>query len=63
MTEARSWMAFAVQKVGELATLATGLADGREALVISSTPTIALSTAAAIRIELAPLDVVLGSRP
>ena len=30
--EARSWMAFAVQKVGELATLATGLADGREAI-------------------------------
>jgi 5-methyltetrahydropteroyltriglutamate--homocysteine S-methyltransferase len=30
--EARSWMAFAVQKVGELATLATGIADGREAI-------------------------------
>jgi 5-methyltetrahydropteroyltriglutamate--homocysteine methyltransferase len=30
--EVRSWMAFAVQKVGELATLAKGLADGREAI-------------------------------
>jgi 5-methyltetrahydropteroyltriglutamate--homocysteine methyltransferase len=30
--EARSWMAFAVQKVGEVATLAKGLADGREAI-------------------------------
>jgi 5-methyltetrahydropteroyltriglutamate--homocysteine methyltransferase len=30
--EMRSWMAFAVQKVGEVATLATGLADGREAI-------------------------------
>jgi 5-methyltetrahydropteroyltriglutamate--homocysteine methyltransferase len=28
----RSWMAFAVQKVGEVATLAKGLADGREAI-------------------------------
>jgi len=27
--ETRSWMAFAVQKVGEVATLARGLADGR----------------------------------
>jgi 5-methyltetrahydropteroyltriglutamate--homocysteine methyltransferase len=30
--ETRSWMAFAVQKVGEVATLARGLADGREAI-------------------------------
>jgi 5-methyltetrahydropteroyltriglutamate--homocysteine methyltransferase len=30
--EARSWMAFAVQKVGEVATLAKGLADGRGAI-------------------------------
>jgi 5-methyltetrahydropteroyltriglutamate--homocysteine methyltransferase len=30
--ELRSWMAFAVQKVGEVATLAKGLADGREAI-------------------------------
>src|SRR5215204_4500907 len=30
--EMRSWMAFAVQKVGEVATLAMGLADGREAI-------------------------------
>lgn len=30
--EMRSWMAFAVQKVGEVATLANGLADGREAI-------------------------------
>src|SRR3954465_4488920 len=30
--EMRSWMAFAVQKVGELATLAKGLADGRVAI-------------------------------
>jgi 5-methyltetrahydropteroyltriglutamate--homocysteine methyltransferase len=30
--EVRSWMAFAVQKVGELAILARGLADGREAI-------------------------------
>src|SRR3954452_6830271 len=30
--EARSWMAFAVQKVGEVATLAKGLADGRPAI-------------------------------
>jgi 5-methyltetrahydropteroyltriglutamate--homocysteine methyltransferase len=30
--EVRSWMAFAVQKVGEVATLATGMADGREAI-------------------------------
>src|ERR671919_1330289 len=30
--EMRSWMAFAVQKVGEVATLAQGLADGREAI-------------------------------
>jgi 5-methyltetrahydropteroyltriglutamate--homocysteine methyltransferase len=30
--ETRSWMAFAVQKVGEVATLAKGLADGREAI-------------------------------
>jgi 5-methyltetrahydropteroyltriglutamate--homocysteine methyltransferase len=30
--EMRSWMAFAVQKVGEVATLARGLADGREAI-------------------------------
>jgi len=30
--EMRSWMSFAVQKVGEVATLATGLADGREAI-------------------------------
>jgi 5-methyltetrahydropteroyltriglutamate--homocysteine methyltransferase len=30
--EARSWMAFAVQKVGEVATLAKGLADGRQAI-------------------------------
>jgi 5-methyltetrahydropteroyltriglutamate--homocysteine methyltransferase len=30
--ELRSWMAFAVQKVGEVATLARGLADGREAI-------------------------------
>jgi len=30
--EVRSWMAFAVQKVGEVATLAKGLADGREAI-------------------------------
>jgi 5-methyltetrahydropteroyltriglutamate--homocysteine methyltransferase len=30
--EMRSWMAFAVQKVGEVATLAKGLADGREAI-------------------------------
>ena len=30
--ELRSWMAFAVQKVGEVATLARGLADGRESI-------------------------------
>jgi 5-methyltetrahydropteroyltriglutamate--homocysteine methyltransferase len=30
--EARSWMAFAVQKVGEVRTLANGLADGRPAI-------------------------------
>ncbi len=30
--EMRSWMAFAVQKVGEVATLARGVADGREAI-------------------------------
>jgi 5-methyltetrahydropteroyltriglutamate--homocysteine methyltransferase len=30
--EMRSWMAFAVQKVGEVATLARGLADGHEAI-------------------------------
>ncbi len=30
--EMRSWMAFAVQKVGEVTTLAKGLADGREAI-------------------------------
>jgi 5-methyltetrahydropteroyltriglutamate--homocysteine methyltransferase len=30
--ELRSWMSFAVQKVGEVATLAKGLADGREAI-------------------------------
>jgi 5-methyltetrahydropteroyltriglutamate--homocysteine methyltransferase len=30
--ELRSWMAFAVQKVGEVRTLARGLADGREAI-------------------------------
>jgi 5-methyltetrahydropteroyltriglutamate--homocysteine methyltransferase len=30
--EIRSWMAFAVQKVGEVATLARGMADGREAI-------------------------------
>ncbi|MGA9373151.1 MAG: 5-methyltetrahydropteroyltriglutamate--homocysteine S-methyltransferase [Solirubrobacterales bacterium] len=30
--ETRSWMAFAVQKVGEVATLARGVADGREAI-------------------------------
>ncbi|MGE5857124.1 MAG: 5-methyltetrahydropteroyltriglutamate--homocysteine S-methyltransferase, partial [Solirubrobacterales bacterium] len=30
--EARSWMSFAVQKVGEVAALAKGLADGREAI-------------------------------
>jgi 5-methyltetrahydropteroyltriglutamate--homocysteine methyltransferase len=30
--EARSWMAFAVQKVGEVRTLAKGLADGRPAI-------------------------------
>jgi 5-methyltetrahydropteroyltriglutamate--homocysteine methyltransferase len=30
--ETRSWMAFAVQKVGEVATLAKGLAEGREAI-------------------------------
>ncbi len=30
--ETRSWMAFAVQKVAEVATLAKGLADGREAI-------------------------------
>jgi 5-methyltetrahydropteroyltriglutamate--homocysteine methyltransferase len=30
--EMRSWMAFAVQKVGEVATLAKGTADGREAI-------------------------------
>jgi 5-methyltetrahydropteroyltriglutamate--homocysteine methyltransferase len=30
--ETRSWMAFAVQKVGEVATLAKGTADGREAI-------------------------------
>ena len=30
--EMRSWMAFAVQKVDEVATLAKGLADGREAI-------------------------------
>src|SRR5215204_5752862 len=30
--EVRSWMAFAVQKVGEVATLAKGLAEGREAI-------------------------------
>jgi 5-methyltetrahydropteroyltriglutamate--homocysteine methyltransferase len=30
--EMRSWMAFAVQKVGEVVTLAKGLADGRSAI-------------------------------
>jgi 5-methyltetrahydropteroyltriglutamate--homocysteine methyltransferase len=30
--EVRSWMSFAVQKVGEVATLAKGLADGRGAI-------------------------------
>jgi 5-methyltetrahydropteroyltriglutamate--homocysteine methyltransferase len=30
--ELRSWMSFAAQKVGEVATLAKGLADGREAI-------------------------------
>jgi 5-methyltetrahydropteroyltriglutamate--homocysteine methyltransferase len=30
--ELRSWMAFAVQKVGEVATLAKGLGEGREAI-------------------------------
>jgi 5-methyltetrahydropteroyltriglutamate--homocysteine methyltransferase len=30
--EMRSWMAFAVQKVGEVATLAKGLADSRDAI-------------------------------
>jgi 5-methyltetrahydropteroyltriglutamate--homocysteine methyltransferase len=30
--ELRSWMAFARQKVGEVVTLATGLAEGREAI-------------------------------
>ena len=30
--ELRSWMAFAKQKVGEVVTLASGLADGREAI-------------------------------
>src|SRR4051794_27742268 len=30
--ELRSWMAFAMQKVGEVATLAKGLADGRPAI-------------------------------
>jgi 5-methyltetrahydropteroyltriglutamate--homocysteine methyltransferase len=30
--EMRSWMAFAVQKVGEVKTLARGLAEGREAI-------------------------------
>lgn len=30
--ELRSWMSFAVQKIGEVATLAKGLADGREAI-------------------------------
>ena len=30
--EMRSWMAFAAQKVGEVATLAKGTADGREAI-------------------------------
>src|SRR6185312_10380960 len=30
--EMRSWMAFAVQKVGEVATLAKGLAEGRDAI-------------------------------
>ena len=30
--EMRSWMAFAVQKVGEVATLAKGVAEGREAI-------------------------------
>jgi 5-methyltetrahydropteroyltriglutamate--homocysteine methyltransferase len=30
--EMRSWMAFAVQKVGEVATLAKGLGEGREAI-------------------------------
>ncbi len=30
--EMRSWMAFAAQKVGEVKTLAKGLADGREAI-------------------------------
>jgi 5-methyltetrahydropteroyltriglutamate--homocysteine methyltransferase len=30
--EMRSWMAFAVQKVGEVATLAKGMAEGREAI-------------------------------
>jgi len=30
--ELRSWMSFAVQKVGEVATLAKGLADGRKAI-------------------------------
>jgi 5-methyltetrahydropteroyltriglutamate--homocysteine methyltransferase len=30
--EMRSWMAFAVQKVGEVATLAKGLGDGRDAI-------------------------------
>ena len=33
--EVRSWMAFAVQKVGEVATLAAGLAEGREAIADS----------------------------
>src|SRR5919109_4083650 len=33
--EMRSWMAFAVQKVGEVATLAAGLAEGREAIADS----------------------------
>ena len=30
--ELRSWMAFAVQKVGEVATLAKGMGEGREAI-------------------------------
>ena len=33
-SEMRSWMAFAVQKVGEVTTLAKGLADGREAIAV-----------------------------
>ena len=30
--ELRSWMAFAMQKLGEVATLATGMGEGREAI-------------------------------